>query len=66
MPRIITHDLRHTSATHMLANNINPKIVQQRLGHSDVTMTLNRYSHVTMDMQREAANQMDMLMEGAS
>lgn len=65
MPRIRIHDLRHTSATLMLANNIHPKIVQERLGHSDVSMTLNRYSHVTMDMQRDAADQMDTLMAGA-
>ncbi len=66
VPLIRIHDLRHTSATLMLANNIHPKIVQERLGHSDVSMTLNRYSHVTMDMQRDAADQMDTLMEGAS
>ena len=46
----------------MLANNVHPKIVQERLGHADVSMTLNRYSHVTMDMQRDAAEQLDSVL----
>lgn len=65
VPYIRIHDLRHTSATLMLANGEHPKIVQERLGHSDVSMTLNRYSHVTMDMQRDAAARLDALMEEA-
>ncbi len=70
LPQIRIHDLRHTAATLMLANGEHPKIVQERLGHSDVSMTLNRYSHVTMHMQREAADRLDDYMdihtEGAS
>src|SRR5207249_2106797 len=66
VPKIRFHDLRHTSATLMLANNVHPKIVQERLGHADVSMTLNRYSHVTMDMQRGAADRLDDLVNGAS
>lgn len=65
VPRIRFHDLRHTSATLMLANGEHPKIVAERLGHSDIGMTMNRYSHVTMDMQRQAADRLDDLMEGA-
>lgn len=64
VPRIRFHHLRHTSATLMLANGEHPKIVQARLGHSDISMTLNRYSHVTMQMQTEAADRMDKLMDG--
>jgi integrase len=62
VPRIRFHDLRHTSATLMLANGEHPKIVQERLGHADISMTLNRYSHVTMDMQRDAADRLDALV----
>jgi integrase len=62
LPRIRFHDLRHTAATLMLANGEHPKIVQERLGHSDMSMTLNRYSHVTMDMQREAADRLAKLL----
>jgi integrase len=53
------HDLRHTSATLLLAQGVHPKIVQERLGHADISMTLNRYSHVTPDMQRQAADTLD-------
>ena len=49
------HDLRHTCATLLLAKGVNPKIVQERLGHSDISMTLNRYSHITPTMQDQAA-----------
>jgi len=62
VPRIRFHDLRHTAATLMLANGEHPKIVQERLGHSDISMTLNRYSHVTMDMQRDAADRLAKLL----
>lgn len=63
LPRIRFHDMRHTSATLMLSNGEHPKIVQERLGHADVSMTLNRYSHVTMDMQRDAADRLDELLD---
>jgi integrase len=59
LPRIRFHDLRHTSATLALAEGVHPKIVAERLGHSNVGMTLNKYSHVSMDMQREAADRLD-------
>jgi hypothetical protein len=66
LPRIRFHDLRHTAATLMLANGEHPKIVQERLGHSDGSMTLNRYSHVTMDMQRDAADRPAKLLSSES
>lgn len=53
------HDLRHTSATLLLGQGVHPRIVQERLGHADIAMTLNRYSHVTPDMQRLAADTLD-------
>jgi integrase len=62
VPRIRFHDLRHTAATLMLANGEHPKIVQERLGHADISMTLNRYSHVSMDMQRDAADRLAALL----
>lgn len=64
LTRIRFHDLRHTAATLMLANGEHPKIVQERLGHADISMTLNRYSHVTMDMQRDAADRLAKLLSG--
>ena len=65
MPHIRFHDLRHTSATLMLANGEHPKIVQERLGHANIGITLDRYSHVSQDMQREAASRLDALLEAS-
>jgi integrase len=65
VPRIRFHDLRHTSATVLLAAGVHPKIVQERLGHSDIAMTLNRYSHVTADMQQVAVDGFDTVLRRA-
>ena len=48
------HDLRHTHATLMLEAGVHPKIVQERLGHSTITTTLDTYSHVIPSMQKES------------
>ena len=55
LPHIRLHDLRHTHATMMLKNGVNPKIVSERLGHSSVVITLDIYSHVLPGLQEEAA-----------
>ncbi len=52
------HDLRHTHATELLQAGVNPKIVQERLGHHDVAVTLNIYSHVIPSMQKEAVEKL--------
>jgi len=62
MPIIRFHDLRHTAATLMLQQGIHPKVVQERLGHSQVSMTLDTYSHVLPNMQEEAAEKIDELI----
>jgi integrase len=62
LPSIRFHDLRHTAATLMLLQGIHPKVVQERLGHSDITLTLNTYSHVLPSMQEDAAEKMDELL----
>lgn len=56
LPVIRLHDLRHTHATLALAAGIHPKVVQERLGHSSVTMTLDLYSHAVPAMQADAAS----------
>lgn len=56
------HDLRHTAASLMLQSGIHPKIVQERLGHSDITITLNTYSHVLPSLQKEAAETIAALL----
>jgi len=62
LPNIRFHDLRHTAATLMLQQGIHPKIVQERLGHSDISMTMNTYSHILPSMQEEAAEILDELL----
>jgi integrase len=66
VPTIRFHDLRHTSATLLLAEGVHPKIVQERLGHSDIAMTLNRYSHVTPHMQTAAAAALETALKRVS
>jgi integrase len=53
------HDLRHTCATLLLVEGIHPKIVQELLGHSNVGITLDTYSHVLPGMGEEAAGAME-------
>jgi integrase len=61
-PEITLHGMRHTMATMMLAEGVNPKVVQERLGHASIQMTLDRYSHVTLNMQEDAAALLDALL----
>lgn len=65
LPDIRFHDLRHTHASLLLAAGVNPKVVQERLGHSSVTLTLNTYSHVLPGLQEAAAEKFDDLMSAA-
>ncbi len=62
LPEIRFHDLRHSAATLMLQVGTHPKIVQERLGHSDISLTLNTYSHVMPSMQEEVATKMDEML----
>jgi len=54
-PGFRVYDLRHTCATLLLKQGINPKVVSERLGHASITLTLDTYSHVLPDMQEAAA-----------
>ncbi|WP_081841206.1 site-specific integrase [Alicyclobacillus macrosporangiidus] len=62
VPRIRFHDLRHTHASLLLQEGVNPKVVSERLGHATVQITLDTYSHVLPGLQREAAHQIDNLL----
>ena len=53
------HDLRHAHATVLLQQGVHPKIVQERLGHSTISITLDTYSHVAPGLQEAAANRFD-------
>jgi integrase len=52
--KIKFHDLRHTHATLLLKQGVHPKIVSERLGHTDISITLNVYLHILPSMQEEA------------
>lgn len=58
------YDLRHTTATLLLAAGLNPKVVSERLGHSSVVLTLDTYSHVLPTMQQDATEKLEKLMYG--
>ena len=53
------HDLRHTCATLLLGKGVHPKLVQELLGHSKVSITLDTYSHVLPGMSDRTASAMD-------
>ena len=57
------HDLRHTHATVMLLQGVHPKVVQERLGHSKMSTTMDIYSHVVPSMQKEAVKRFAMALE---
>lgn len=62
LPRIRLHDLRHSNATALIQAGVNPRVVQQRLGHSDVNITLNTYTHVLPEMDMDAAEKLDAIL----
>jgi integrase len=59
-PRVRFHDLRHTHATQLLASGVHPKVVQERLGHSTIAVTMDIYSHVSPTMQADAVAKLDL------
>jgi integrase len=60
LPDILFHDLR---ATMLLVAGVHPKVVQERLGHSSIVMTMDTYSHVVPTMQQEAAKKIDDMLK---
>ena len=53
------HDTRHSHASLMLKQGVHPKIVQERLGHASIQITLDTYSHVAPGLQQAAAVRFD-------
>jgi integrase len=62
LPRVRIHDLRHTAATLMREEGVDIEVVQRRLGHSSIAVTLDVYGHVGETRQRDAADRMDALL----
>jgi integrase len=65
LPIIRFHDLRHTAATLLLVEGIHPKVVQELLGHSTISMTMDLYSHVLPTLQQDAAQRMNKIISVA-
>jgi integrase len=59
------HGLRHSHASHLLAENVHPKVVQERLGHYSIAITMDIYSHLTPNMQADAAARLDTALRAA-
>lgn len=59
LPHVRFHDLRHSAATLLLSMGVPVKVVQELLGHSKISMTLNTYTHVLPSMQKEAVDKME-------
>jgi len=64
LPDLRFHDLRHTAASLMLLANVPAKTVAERLGHADISLTLQTYSHVLPTMQKQAAERLGVLLFG--
>jgi integrase len=66
VPRISLHGLRHTHASILLLAGVHPKVVQERLGHASIAITLDLYSHITEGMDAAAAQTAAALIPRAS
>lgn len=64
LPKVRLYDTRHTHATHLLVAGEHPKIVQERLRHSNISMTLDTYSHLVPGMQDEAMGRAERRLYG--
>ena len=60
--RIRLHDARHTHASLLLAQGVSPKVVQERLGHATIAITLATYSHTSPQLQRDAATKLGSMI----
>jgi integrase len=62
LPMMRIHDLRHTCASLLLAQGVHPRVVMETLGHSQISLTLDTYSHVLPALGADAAAKMDSLV----
>jgi integrase len=64
LPAIRFHDLRHSAATILLSMGTHPKVVQEMLGHNQISMTMDIYSHVLPTMQKDAVSKLNDALQG--
>jgi integrase len=62
LPVVRLHDLRHTAASLLLAQQVPARVVMEILGHSQIALTMNTYSHVAPEVSREAADRMARML----
>jgi site-specific recombinase XerD len=60
------HDLRHTCASLCIALGAHPKAIQERLGHSSITVTLDRYGHLFPKLDEALTDRLDALHSDAT
>ncbi len=63
LPEITLHDLRHTSATLLIADNVDVKTVSNRLGHAQTSTTMNIYAAALKKKDEEAANSLEDMLK---
>lgn len=66
LPHLRFHDLRHSAASLLLAQGVHPRVVMELLGHSDIRLTMNTYSHVIPQLSRDAADKMGAALWGTN
>ena len=59
LPHLTFHGLRHAHATLLLTSGVHAKVVSERLGHSNIGITMDTYSHVLPGLQEQAALSLD-------
>jgi integrase len=64
LPPMRFHDLRHACASLLLVQGVHPRVVMETLGHSQISLTMDTYSHVIPALQREAADRMEAVLAG--
>ena len=65
LPQMRFHDLRHACASLLLVQGVHPRVVMETLGHSQIGLTMNTYTHVVPELGREAASGMQEFLTGA-
>ena len=64
LPELRFHDLRHAAASLFCAQNVQPRDLMEILGHSQISLTMNTYTHVMYPALQEAASRMDSILTG--
>ena len=64
LPSIRFHDLRHSTASLLLAQGVHPRAIMELLGHSRIGVTMDTYAHVMPAMMSDVADKMDAILAG--